>query len=85
MLNFMLYDIIAIITMYCVFRFNKDEVMEMDFQAYPASSDEECSNDKEWQLQQREAKLLLKKKKLPITEYEFYTDREPSQMLACTH
>ena len=34
--------------MYCGFRFNKDEVMEMDFQAYLASSDEECSNDEKW-------------------------------------
>ena len=32
----------------CGFRFNKDEVMGMDFQAYLASSDEECSNDEIW-------------------------------------
>ena len=29
--------------MHCGFRFNKDEVMEMDFQAYLASSDKECT------------------------------------------
>ena len=34
--------------LHCGFRFNKDEVMEMDFQAYLASSDEECSNDEGW-------------------------------------
>ena len=34
--------------MHCGFRFNKGEVMEMDFQAYLASSDEECSNDEKW-------------------------------------
>ena len=33
---------------HCGFRFNKDEVMEMDFQAYLASSDEECDNDEVW-------------------------------------
>ena len=34
--------------MNCGFRFNKDEVMEMDFHAYLASSDEECGNEEVW-------------------------------------
>ena len=34
--------------MNCGFRFNKDEVMEMDFYAYLASSDEECGNEEVW-------------------------------------
>ena len=57
--------------MYCGFRFNKDEVMKMDFQAYLATSDEECSNYEEWETTADENKTLTEEEKLPITEYEF--------------
>ena len=64
MLNFVLCDIIAIIAMHCGFRFNKDEVMEMDFQAYLASSDEECSNDEEWATTAEGNKTLTEEEKI---------------------
>ena len=38
----------ASVTLSCGFRFNKDEVMEMDFQAYLASSDKEHDNEEVW-------------------------------------
>ena len=62
--KFVLYDIIAIITMHCGFRFNKDEVMKMDFQAYLASSDEECSNDEEWVTTAEGNKTLIEEEKI---------------------
>ena len=64
MLNFVLYDIIAIITMHCGFRFNKDEVMKMVFQAYLATSDEECSNNEEWVTTAEGNKTLIEEEKI---------------------
>ena len=54
--------------LHCGFRFNKDEVMEIDFQAYLASSDEDAAMTKDGLPQERGIIILLKRKKLPITE-----------------
>ena len=40
----------------------------MDFQAYLASSDEECSNGEEWATTAEENKTLTEEEKVPITE-----------------
>ena len=50
--------------MHCGFRFNKDEVMKMDFQAYLATSDEECSNDEEWVTTAEGNKTLFEEEKI---------------------
>ena len=50
--------------MHCGFRFKKDEVIEMDFQAYLASADEECSNDEKWPDTGEENKNLTEEKKI---------------------
>ena len=69
-------------TMHCGFRVNKDEVMKMDFQAYLATSDEECSNDEEWVTTAEGNKTLFEEEKIS-NHWVWY--REPSQMLACTY
>ena len=45
-------------------RFNKDEVMEMDFQAYLASSNEECSNDEGWPVTEEGNSNLTEEEKI---------------------
>ena len=50
--------------MHCGFGFKKDEVMEMDFQAYLASADEECSNDEKWPDTGEGNKSLTEEKKI---------------------
>ena len=49
----------------CGFRFNKDEVMEMDFNAYLASSDEECGDEEEaWPTAREGSKTLTEEEKI---------------------
>ena len=50
--------------MNCGFRFNKDEAMDMDFQAYLASSDEECSDEEVWSAAGKGSKNLTEEEKI---------------------